>query len=143
MSTTEIFLGHDGSAPGYRSVLFYQPDKKLTLAIMTNYYGADIYALARALYAALPEFTCGNANRKEEKGIEHHVKGRLAGGLSCKKCIAPLGHVSHIRNNAPSGESCRYYPGERKAVNIGIGIRERGLSGKLENGIKGTDIVMR
>ena len=67
MSTTEVFLGHDGSAPGYRSVLFYQPDKKLTLAILTNYYGADIYALARALYAALPEFTCGNANRKEEK----------------------------------------------------------------------------
>jgi D-alanyl-D-alanine carboxypeptidase len=67
MSSTEVFLGHDGSAPGYRSVLFYQPDKKLTLAVMTNYYGADIYALARALYAALPEFTCGNANRKEEK----------------------------------------------------------------------------
>jgi CubicO group peptidase (beta-lactamase class C family) len=67
MSSTEKFIGHDGNAPGYRSVMFYQPEKKLTLVVLTNYHGADIYALARALYAAVPEFLCGNQNKKEDK----------------------------------------------------------------------------
>ncbi|HEV8084384.1 MAG TPA: serine hydrolase [Chitinophagaceae bacterium] len=59
------FYGHDGNAPGYRSVMFYQPDKKLTIAILTNYHGADIYAIAKALYAVVPDFTCGNT--KDDK----------------------------------------------------------------------------
>jgi CubicO group peptidase (beta-lactamase class C family) len=67
MSATETFLGHDGNAPGYRSVMFYQPDKKLTIAVLTNYHGADIYAIAKTLYAALPQFTCGNENREDTK----------------------------------------------------------------------------
>ena len=44
MSTSETFIGHDGNAPGYRSVMFYQPEKKLTIAVLTNFNGADIYA---------------------------------------------------------------------------------------------------
>ena len=67
MSTTETFLGHNGNAPGYRSVMFYQPDKKYTIAVLTNYHGTDAYAIAKALVAALPEFTGGNPNRKEDK----------------------------------------------------------------------------
>ena len=67
MSTTETFIGHDGNAPGYRSVMFYQPEKKLTIVVLTNFNGADIYAIAKALYAALPDFTGGNPNRKEDK----------------------------------------------------------------------------
>ena len=59
------FYGHDGNAPGYRSIMFYQPDKKLTLVILTNYHGADIYAVAKALYKAVPDFKCDN--KKEEK----------------------------------------------------------------------------
>ncbi len=59
------FYGHDGNAPGYRSIMFYQPDKKLTLVILTNFHGADLYAIARALYAAIPDFTCGN--KKDDK----------------------------------------------------------------------------
>jgi hypothetical protein len=59
------FYGHDGNAPGYRSVMFYQPDKKLTLVILTNYHGADIYAIAKALYNAVPDFIC--ENKKNEK----------------------------------------------------------------------------
>ncbi|HEY5408064.1 MAG TPA: serine hydrolase [Ginsengibacter sp.] len=59
------FYGHDGNAPGYRSVMFYQPDKKLTLVILTNYHGADIYAVAKALYNAVPDFNCDN--KKEDK----------------------------------------------------------------------------
>jgi D-alanyl-D-alanine carboxypeptidase len=69
MSTAETFLGHDGNAPGYRSVMFYQPDKRITIAVLTNFNGADIYAIAKALYAALPNFVAGNENRKEPKII--------------------------------------------------------------------------
>ncbi len=58
------FYGHDGNAPGYRSVMFFQPDKKLSLVILTNYHGADIYAIAKALYNAFPEFQCGNKDDK-------------------------------------------------------------------------------
>ena len=58
------FYGHDGNAPGYRSVMFYQPDKKLTLVILINYHGADIYAVAKALYNAVPGFECGNKDDK-------------------------------------------------------------------------------
>jgi hypothetical protein len=65
ISSAYDFYGHDGNAPGYRSIMFYQPGKKLTLVILTNYHGADIYAIARALYAAIPDFSCGN--KKEDK----------------------------------------------------------------------------
>lgn len=63
------FVGHNGSAPGYRSGMFYQPEKKMTIAILSNFAGADQYAVGKALYQALPEFTTGNDNRKEAKII--------------------------------------------------------------------------
>jgi CubicO group peptidase (beta-lactamase class C family) len=69
MSATETFLGHNGNAPGYRSVMFYQPDKKLTLVVLTNFHGTDAYDIAKALYAALPDFIAGNENRKDPKLI--------------------------------------------------------------------------
>ena len=69
ISDHDVFIGHDGSAPGYRSVMFYQPDRKMTIAILTNYGGAKLYAVAKALFDALPEFTCGNQNRKGDKII--------------------------------------------------------------------------
>lgn len=52
------FIGHDGNAPGYRAIMFYQPEKKMTIVVLTNYHGADIYAIAKALYAATPSFLC-------------------------------------------------------------------------------------
>jgi CubicO group peptidase (beta-lactamase class C family) len=75
ISTTDRFIGHDGNAPGYRSVMFYQPDRKMTLVVLTNYHGLDIYAVARKLYEALPGFLCGNENRKEDK-IQICFKGK-------------------------------------------------------------------
>ncbi|HET9824239.1 MAG TPA: serine hydrolase [Chitinophagaceae bacterium] len=69
MSTTTTFLGHDGNAPGYRAIMYYQPERKMTIAVLTNFHGADIYAIGRALYAALPNFIGGNDNRKEPKII--------------------------------------------------------------------------
>lgn len=85
ISATDEFFGHDGSATGYRSVMFYQPEKKLTIAIMTNYAGAALYDVAKALYEALPEFTCGN--KKDEQvvvcwsGKEHCVARPAAANL--------------------------------------------------------------
>lgn len=67
MSDPPTFLGHNGNAPGYRSVMFYHPDKKYSIVVLTNYHGTDAYAIAKALVAALPEFTGGNPNRKEDK----------------------------------------------------------------------------
>jgi hypothetical protein len=67
LSATDYFIGHDGNAPGYRAIMFYQPDRKMTLVVLTNFHGADIYAIGRALYAALPNFLCGNTNKKEDK----------------------------------------------------------------------------
>jgi len=64
ISSTDVFLGHDGNATGYRSVMFYQPEKKLTIAIITNFHGANLYDIAKALYEALPDFTCGNNENK-------------------------------------------------------------------------------
>ncbi|MEO8764270.1 MAG: serine hydrolase [Ginsengibacter sp.] len=73
ISSTDIFIGHDGNAPGYRSVMFYQPDKKLTLVILTNYHGADIYAIAKALYASVPDFTCAG---KKDDNVTICFRGR-------------------------------------------------------------------
>ena len=63
------FVGHNGSAPGYRSGMFYQLDKKMTIAILSNFAGIDVYQVGKALYEALPDFTAGNENRKEDKII--------------------------------------------------------------------------
>jgi len=73
ISPADIFIGHDGNAPGYRSVMFYQPGKKLTLVILTNYHGADIYAIAKALYASIPDFTCGD---KEDDKVSICFRGK-------------------------------------------------------------------
>ena len=69
ISATDVFIGHDGNAPGYRSVMFYQPDRKMTITILTNYRGARLYDVAKVLYEALPPFICGNENKKEDKII--------------------------------------------------------------------------
>ncbi len=67
ISTTDYFVGHDGNAPGYRSVMMYQPDRKMTIAVLTNYQGINPNAIAKVLYEALPNFITGNENRKEAK----------------------------------------------------------------------------
>jgi D-alanyl-D-alanine carboxypeptidase len=54
------FIGHDGNAPGYRAIMFYQPEKKMTIVVLTNFHGADPYAIAKVLYAATPSFLCSD-----------------------------------------------------------------------------------
>ncbi len=69
ISANSVFIGHDGNAPGYRSVMFYQPERKMTIAILTNCRGAKLYDVAKVLFEALPGFLCGNSNKKEDKII--------------------------------------------------------------------------
>ncbi len=64
ISATDTFIGHDGNALGYRALMFYQPDRKMTIAVTTNGPNPNPYAVAKALYAAMPDFLCGeNKNR--------------------------------------------------------------------------------
>ncbi|HLO82840.1 MAG TPA: serine hydrolase [Chitinophagaceae bacterium] len=77
ISATDVFIGHDGNAPGYRSVMFYQPDRKMTITILTNYKGARLYDVAKALFEALPQFICGNKNKKEDKIIVRYNGNNL------------------------------------------------------------------
>lgn len=63
------FIGHNGSAPGYRSVMFYNPERKMSIVVLTNFAGVSAYEIARALFEALPEFTCGSDIKKEKKMI--------------------------------------------------------------------------
>jgi len=95
ISSTDVFIGHDGSALGYRSVMFYQPDKKLTIAVLTNYHGGSAYDVAKALYAVLPEFLCGNKNIKEDK-IEVCFQGK-------NLCIARVAAPGFIKKGAYLG----------------------------------------
>jgi len=100
ISDSDYFIGHDGNAPGYRSVMYYQPDRKMTIAILTNYHGANLYAVAKALYAALPNFICGNKKDyivtcfkgfslclPREVASEVIKKGGYLG--SCNQCAVP------------------------------------------------------
>jgi hypothetical protein len=77
--------------------MFYQPDRKMTIAILTNYHGAKLYEVAKALYEALPEFLCGNENRKEYK-ILVCSKGN-------SQCIARPAADGYIKKGAYLG-SC-------------------------------------
>jgi D-alanyl-D-alanine carboxypeptidase len=108
ISATDVFIGHNGRAPGYRSLLFYQPDKKITIALLSNYAGADPYAVAKALYEALPDFTCGKKDQKVQVclyGLPLCLPPRLAervisygaylgGCVGCQPDNAPAGRES-------------------------------------------------
>lgn len=63
------FIGHNGSAPGYRSAMFYNPDRKMSIVVLTNYAGISPYDISKKLFEALPAFICGNENRREKKII--------------------------------------------------------------------------
>lgn len=54
------FIGHNGSAPGYRSAMFYNAERKMTIVVLTNYAGANAYTISKKLFEALPDFVCGN-----------------------------------------------------------------------------------
>jgi D-alanyl-D-alanine carboxypeptidase len=95
ISATDYFVGHNGRAVGYRSIMFYQPDRKMTIVVLTNFYGADPYEIGKALYDALPNFLCGNSNKKEDK-IEICFNGK---NICVDRAAAP----AHIKKGAYLG----------------------------------------
>ncbi|HEY0677027.1 MAG TPA: serine hydrolase [Chitinophagaceae bacterium] len=114
ISTSDIFIGHDGNAPGYRSLMFYQPERKMTIAILTNYAGARVYDLARALFQSIPSFLCGNENRKEDKIIvcfndnnlcvDRTAAGELIGKGGYLGRCAPVSNTNSINSKLPEVE---------------------------------------
>ena len=64
VSATDFFVGHGGYALGYEALMFYQPDRKMTMAVLINTPTPDRYAILRLLYAALPDFLCGENNNR-------------------------------------------------------------------------------
>lgn len=83
------FIGHNGSAPGYRSAMFYNHDRKMTIVVLTNFAGVDPYAISAALFEALPEFICGNEERKENK-----IRLCFNENVICVDRHAAAGHIS-------------------------------------------------
>lgn len=77
ISATDIFIGHDGTGPGYRAVMFYNPDRKMTIAILTNYHGAKIYDVAKALFESLPDFTCERRNHDDHNDDKHQREDKV------------------------------------------------------------------
>jgi D-alanyl-D-alanine carboxypeptidase len=110
ISATDVFVGHDGNGPGYRSVMFYQPDRKMTIAILTNFQGAKLYDVAKALYASLPDFLCGDDRREDDQGHDspgHDEQGRDEKVLICfnghNLCIPRQAAAVHISHGAYLG----------------------------------------
>jgi CubicO group peptidase (beta-lactamase class C family) len=91
ISETETFIGHPGEGPGYRSLLYHQPDKNITIAVLTNFAGADAYAIARDLYAVIAELYEGDKVKLCFKGksmlVNHHAtKALVAKGATLGHC---------------------------------------------------------
>ena len=92
----------------------------MTIAILTNYYGANLYDVAKSLYESLPEFTCGNKNKKEDKIIVcfkghdlyvdrkaaavHINKGAWLGGCE-KPAVCPVYKSKIDPMESPSGNA--------------------------------------
>lgn len=147
ISATDVFIGHDGNAPGYRSVMFYQPDKKMTIALLTNYHGAKLYDVAKALYESLPEFTCGN-DKKEDKIIVcfngnnlcvdrnaaavHIGKGAWLGGC-VQEAVTPGKSKKEVKNQVPGKNGMKLFPNP-STNHVSVSFKPA-KSGKLSIGL--------
>jgi hypothetical protein len=136
--------------------MFYQPDKKMTMAILTNYHGAKLYDVAKALYESLPEFTCCNKNRKEDKIIVcfndhdlcvdrhaaavHIKKGAWLGGCPKQPCTSKLDRTMTETKQPGNHSGLRIFPNPAsdhasisfkatKAGKVSIGLYD--MNGKL------------
>lgn len=102
ISSTDLFYIHNGNSIGYRALLIYQPDRKMSIAVICNFKGTDPYTIARVLYASLPQFLCGNNQRKDPK-IQLCYKGQTL-------CVDRHAADQLIRNGAKLGACVLHYP---------------------------------
>jgi CubicO group peptidase (beta-lactamase class C family) len=138
------FIGHNGSAPGYRSAMFFQPEKKLTLVVLTNFAGVSPYDIAKALYEALPDFTGGNENRKEAKiilcfkGKDHTVarpaapvfikKGADLGGCEGTESKKEKKSFSKSQNPLKENSALKVFPNPSKSkITFSFKVEESGM----------------
>jgi CubicO group peptidase (beta-lactamase class C family) len=138
------FIGHNGSAPGYRSAMFFQPEKKLTLVVLTNFAGVSPYDIAKALYEALPDFTGGNENRKEAKiilcfkGKDHTVarptapgfikKGAYLGGCEGEESKKEKKSFSKTQNPLKENSALKVFPNPSKSkITFSFKVEESGM----------------
>jgi D-alanyl-D-alanine carboxypeptidase len=143
ISATDFFVGHDGSAPGYRALMFYQPERKMTIAILSNFAGAKLYEVAKALYEAMPDFSCVNAYTKEEdvklclKGKSFCIPRRTAplfvllgatlGGCDRSWFITEKSPAINEERNALGTDKLRIYPNPfRDRTTIAYDITQTG-----------------
>ena len=121
--------------------MFYQPERKMTLVVMTNYHGLDIYAVARKLYEELPELVCGNDKSKQNyiqicyngnsMCIPRHTvqrfieKGAVLGSCENAKQGNSLSTSAVIDQNKTSVLTLFPNP-SRSIVNIGYTSRDAG-----------------
>ncbi len=116
------FIGHNGSAPGYRSVMFYNIERKMTIVVLTNFAGLSPYDIAKAIYEALPEFVCGNKNKKEDKILlcfngntlcidRSAAAGFISRGAYLGECeLSSLSRATNTKNIQPENNNLTAYP---------------------------------
>ena len=107
----EFFLGHNGRAFGYRSAMFHQPEKNVTIAVLTNFAGADVYEISKELYKMVPDFICGKKEDKIQICLHgHEVCVAKAAANTLLKHDAYLGSCENNEwadNNMPKHEKLK------------------------------------
>jgi len=125
ISATDVFIGHDGTGPGYRAVMFYNPDRKMTIAILTNYHGAKIYDVAKALFESLPDFTCGRRNHDDHDDDKNKREDKI---LLCLKghpvCVDRDAAASLINHGAYLG-GCTHHHHQQMDVDTDTDSKSR------------------
>jgi len=106
ISEKDLFIGHPGRGAGYHALLFHQPDRGITIALTCNYGGAKLYEVAKALYEALPDYSCGRKNEK----IEVCYRGRSL-------CVSPRLVPALLRGGAYLG-ACE--PGNKATEQVAL-----------------------
>jgi CubicO group peptidase (beta-lactamase class C family) len=127
ISPTESFVGHNGMAPGYRSIVFHQQNKRVTIAILSNFYGKDPYEIAGELYAVISEQYAGDKIKlclgsKSLQVDPHAAAALVAQGASLGACSSTVGAAAGRREPggaAPQGFSSYPNPAS-KQVNFSV-----------------------
>ena len=63
------FVGHNGSAPGYRSVMFYNQARKMTIVVLTNFAGAVPTILQQHFTKHCPILFVATRTKKKIKSL--------------------------------------------------------------------------
>lgn len=68
----KTFVGHEGSCPGYRSILFMQPREKIAVIFMANASGVDVLNFAHEIYKIIAP-ALKNTPASNSTGLEDYA----------------------------------------------------------------------